>query len=250
MPGRGYHAPGYALEGYVVGDFDISQEVQLLSLTAVIEMHELDATAIGGGQLLFFNGTNELRHPLVWQGADYRPIWIKAQGFDMGTGGQLPRPNIQVANVDGVVAALLNSLDDLIGAKWIRRRTHARFLDVENFAGGNPNANPNVHYPDDIFTVERKVREDKDIIEFELSAAVDLQGLVIPKRPMIANTCTWVYRGEGCGYGGAAVAEADDTPTADLSLDDCSHTINGCGMRFGATKALPYGGFPSAGAVQ
>lgn len=67
----------------------------------------------------------------------------------------------------------------------------------------------------------------------------------------MANICPWGYRSPECGYTGGPVAKADDTPTSDPALDDCSHRVSGCRLRFGSDPAgLPFGGMPAAALVR
>ncbi|MFP1463021.1 phage minor tail protein L [Escherichia coli] len=48
---------------------------------------------------------------------------------------------------------------------------------------------------------------------------------------MLANTCTWTYRGDECGYHGPAVADEYDQPTSDITKDKCSKCLSGCKYR-------------------
>ncbi|HAG9144133.1 TPA: phage minor tail protein L, partial [Escherichia coli] len=54
---------------------------------------------------------------------------------------------------------------------------------------------------------------------------------VFPGRIMLANTCTWTYRGDECGYNGPAVADEYDQPTSDITKDKCSKCLSGCKFR-------------------
>ncbi len=56
-------------------------------------------------------------------------------------------------------------------------------------------------------------------------------GAVFPGRIMLANTCTWTYRGDECGYSGPAVADEYDQPTSDITKDKCSKCLSGCKFR-------------------
>jgi len=62
--------------------------------------------------------------------------------------------------------------------------------------------------------------------------------------------CSWVYRGEGCGYTGGAVATSNDQPTDDLTKDMCSHKVSGCKLRFGANGDLRYAGFVGSALIE
>ena len=117
-----------------------------------------------------------------------------------------------------------------------------------------PTADPNEHFQDEVWFIERKTSEDKETVEFELTTAIDLNGEQLPGRQIIAGVCGALirggYRGPYCGYTGPAVADANDVPTTDPSRDQCSGLVRGCKLRFGADKPLPYGGFPAAGLLR
>lgn len=179
----------------------ITSEIQKLEPSAIVELFEMDATAFGGDLLRFHAGTNGLRQNLVWQGNTYTAFPIKASGFDVSGNGQLPRPKLQVANVTGAITLLVLTYDDLLGAKITRKRTLAKYLDAVNFPGGtNPTADDTAEFADDIFFVDRKVAETRDVVEFELAAAFDVAGVQLPRRQIIQNVCVWRYRGGECGW--------------------------------------------------
>lgn len=226
----------------------IAEDIQKLSPGTIVVMYVLDTTSLGGSVYRFHAGTNELRNSLVWQGNTYSPMPIEASGFEANTQGQLPRPIVKVANITGVLGALVNSLDDLIGCKVTRKRTMSHYLDAVNFTGGlNPTADPNQYYPDEVWFINRKTAENKIFIEFELSSALDVQGIKIPRRQVIQNTCAWKYRSAECSYAGGAVADINDVATSVLANDVCSKRIVGCKLRFGQYATLPYGAWPGAG---
>lgn len=226
----------------------IASDIQKLAPGALVELFELDATAIGGtGIDRFHAGANGLGGDVVWQGNTYTRFPLEAEGFDLTSSGQSPRPRLRVANIGGVFAALAAELDGLVNAKVTRKRTFSRYLDAVNFPGGvNPEADPNAGFDDEVYYIDRK-SENKIYVEFELSAACDLAGVQLPRRQVIANVCIWKYRGGECGYAGGAVALANDQPTTDIALDRCGKRVTSCKLRFGSNAELPYGGFPATG---
>lgn len=226
----------------------ITSEIQKLEPSAVIELFEMDATAFGGDLLRFHAGTNSLRQNLLWQGNTYTAFPIKASGFDMSGNGQLPRPKLQVANVTGAITLLVLTYDDLLGAKITRKRTLAKYLDAVNYPGGtNPMADALAEFPDDVFFVDRKVTETRDLVEFELAAAFDVAGVQLPRRQIIQNVCVWRYRGGECGYTGTNYFDANDAPVGSAGLDVCGKRLASCKARFGQNEPLSFGSFPAAG---
>lgn len=226
----------------------IEAEIQKLTPSALVTMYALDATAIGGELKHFCPMTNKLVQQVTWQGQIYEAYPVDATGFDKSGKGPLPRPTLKVANIGGVIGAMCNATEDLVGAKLTRKRTFARFLDAVNFPGGvNAEADPNIHLPDDVYFINRKVNENPVFVEFELVSGLDVQGVKLPRGVIIQNTCRWGYRSAECGYTGGAKADEHDEPTAILANDRCSKRLVGCEFRFGTYGELPYGGYPGAG---
>jgi lambda family phage minor tail protein L len=188
---------------------------------------------------------------VAFGGVTYTPMAIKADGFEMNGRGQLPTPTLRMPN-NPYINALVNSSSDLLGAKVTRLRTFKRFLD------GMPHANPNaILAQPDIFRVDRKARQSRGTMEFELAAWIDQQGIQIPRRQVIANTCGHTYRrwnGSAFVYGTCPFAddelyEFDNTPTGDPSKDVCSKKMKGCLTRFGEAANLPIRAFPGSAII-
>ncbi len=101
--------------------------------------------------------------------------------------------------------------NDLLDAKFTRKRTLKKFLDAENFTGGiNAEADPTAEFENDIFYIDRKSHEDRNFVEFELRSAFDVAGASLPRRKIVQNVCPWAYRGSECGFTGAPVIDEND----------------------------------------
>ena len=229
----------------------IAQDIQSLSPGSIVELYELDLTPLGGSLLRFYSGVSFNNANVVWQANTYTRFPIQTEGFEFNGQGQLPRPTLRVSNVQGTLTPVIALYNDLVGAKLTRKRTFVKYLDVVNFVGSvNPTADPTAFFPDDVYYIDRKSNENKEIIEFELASVLDLAGVKLPRRQIIQNICPWKYRSAECGYAGGAVAKADDTATGDINLDVCGKRLVSCKLRFGAVAELPYGGFPASGLVR
>ncbi|HHT4259121.1 TPA: phage minor tail protein L [Klebsiella variicola] len=226
----------------------IKSEIQSLSPSAVIELFKLDmSNTTSGGVLYFHAGTNELRDPVVWQGVTYNPWPLKATGFDKSGQGTLPRPKLQISNYGGAISAEVQANDDLVGCRLTRKRTLARFLDAENFLSGNPTADPEQFFPDEMWFVEQKTQEDETSVAFELSSVFDLMGVQLPNRQIIKNSCPWQYRGSECGYDGPYI-DKNNEPTEFQAADYCTKLYSACKARknYFANGIIHFGGFPGA----
>lgn len=230
----------------------IAAELQSLNPSAKLELFVVDATALGvAGLIRLHAGTNKLIQPVVWQGQTYEPAAVSASGFELRGDGPRPRPVFAVGDVFGVIGALARQYGNLAGARLTRKRTHARYLDAVNFPGGvNPTADATAQYPDELWIFDRVRERDGTAVVWELVSPIDLEDVLLPGRQVRSTTCGSAYRSSECGYAGGPVATVDDVPTAVAALDECSRTIAGCKLRFGATAELPIDIFPGAGLVR
>jgi lambda family phage minor tail protein L len=192
----------------------ITEELQKVEPSSIIELFELQLVqALHGSTDIyrFHAGVNAKNDGgnIVWAGQAYTAFPVECEGFEYSGNGQLPRPKLRVANVLGTITTVLLAVNavtpgnDLIGAKVIRRRTLARYLDAVNFTGNvNPygTPDPTAEFPQEIYFISRKVSENRDLVEFELAAVFDLQGVRAPKRQCISNICQWTYKSAECGY--------------------------------------------------
>lgn len=215
--------------------------LQEIAPGAVIELFELELNTAqhGTNDTYRFHAGTSLNNngEVVWNGNSYQRFPVEADGFEYSGNGQLPRPKIRVSNILSTITALLLTLPDgLEGAKFTRIRTLARYIDAANFPGGTSpySPDPTAEFPREIYYVDRKTIENREVVEFELAAAFDLAGVSAPKRQCIANICQWVYKSIECGYSGG--------------LPTCLKTLTDCKAHFGATAELPFGSYPGIGA--
>jgi lambda family phage minor tail protein L len=216
-------------------------DLQAIAPSAIIELFELQLNTAQHGNddiYRFHAGANlNANGIVVWNGNNYARFPIEAEGFEYTGNGQLPRPKIRVSNILSTITALLLTLPSgLEGAKITRIRTLARYIDAANFPGNvNPygTPDPTAEFPQEIYFIDRKTVETRDVVEFELAASFDLAGIRAPKRQCIANICQWVYKSTECGYSGA--------------LPTCNKTLTDCKAHFGVTGELPFGSYPGIG---
>ena len=231
-------------------------DLQAITPSAIIELFELElnTTQHGVSDTYRFHAGASLNAsgPLYWAGNEYLRFPVEAEGFEYSGNGQLPRPKVRVSNIMGTITALLLSLPEgLEGAKFTRIRTLARYIDAANFPGNvNPygTPDPTAEFPREIYYVDRKTAESRDVVEFELAAAFDLAGVRAPKRQCIGNICQWEYRSTECGYVGSSYFNENDQPVTSLAADVCGKKLSSCKARFGVTAELPFGSFPGIGA--
>ena len=143
---------------------------------------------------LFHSGNNlKDNGDLIWQSNTYTKFPCSAEGFAYSGKGKLPRPTLTFSNLLGNITAIMQlvnqttAFSDLTGAKVTRRRTLARFLDEENFPSNvNPykvgSVDPSAELPREVYFIERKVAENRNIVSFEMVGSFDLFGVAAPKK--------------------------------------------------------------------
>ncbi len=227
-------------------------DLQAVAPSAIIELFQLQLNTKqhGVNETYYFHaGVNAANNGnVVWAGQAYQPFPIEATDFEYNGTGSLPRPRLRVSNVFGTItSAILGLPDGIEGAKVIRIRTLARFLDAVNFVGGvNPygTPDPTSEFPREIYFIDRKATENRDVIEFELASAFDLVGVRLPKRQCVSNVCQWEYRGPECGYAGNAYFDFNDNIVTSAAQDVCGKRLRSCEYRF---SQLRFAGTVTAG---
>lgn len=198
----------------------ITTEAADLDGSSLITMFEIDIGTLATDRSIninpdetifrFHNSIKLTTSDIIWQGNVYSAAPIDAEGFEVNTKGTIPTPALSIIVDDRGISALsllklkLRSLGDIIGAKVTRRRTFSKFLDAVNFTEltkpRDHDPDPNNEFFPDVYFINRKVTENKYIIKYELSSILDLEGIFLPKRQVIAQRCNFSYRGEGCMY--------------------------------------------------
>lgn len=229
----------------------IEQLAQQASTDEFVVLFSLDATAVGG-DVYYFTSSSYEQNTIVWQGNTYLPIPLDASGFEWNGQGALPQPTLRVANINGVFAGLVNEFDDLCGLPVTRTRTFRRYLD------GESEADPDAHWPIDYYVVQQKTAQNAIYIEFKLSAKFDQQGVTLPRRAVLQNSCTHIYRRWNgtsfdytkatCPYAGTTYFTSADAATNDPSQDRCAKRLGSCKLRFG-NDPLPTRAFPGVSRV-
>ncbi len=172
----------------------IFSDLQKINPSAIIELFalQLDSSLHGATTIYRFHSGSNLNANgrIIWNSNEYLRFPIEVTGFAFQK-GQLPRPKMRISNGTGLISAILltvnetTSGNDLTGATVTRIRTLAKFLDAVNFPGNtNPlgTPDPNAEFPQEVYAIDRKASENRELVEFELAAPTDLAGVRIPKR--------------------------------------------------------------------
>lgn len=228
---------------------NLKLELSSLEQDCLLQLFDIDLTKLEsksgtkGSIYRLHSGLNEVKKNVVWKGKEYTPYPIKAEGFELKATGTSNRPTLTIGNLFGLVTALTEDFNDCLGAVVTRRQVLSKYLDPVNFVNHtNPNYDPNNEIVSQ-YIIEQVSTLTHEIVTFTLAIPTELDGLLLPARPMMSNVCPFVYRSVECGYTGRPVADEKDNPTTDPKKDKCSKCLSGCKLRdneinFGAFIAI------------
>ena len=219
---------------------------------ALVHLYIVDLSVLGGGITRWADSSNDTS-AIVFNGDTYTPLRIEADGFEWSGKGSIPTPTIRIFPTDGIKAAMI-AYKDFIGAKITRIKTFSRFLD------GQPDADPNQKFADEVYYFEQKTLFNKNSVEWSLSSTLDQEGVELPKKRVLKDVCELVYRvyddsvspasftytavvDGGCPYNGASYFDVEGNSVT-IDLDKCGKRLSECKRRFGSNATLPFGGFP------
>tara|TARA_R100000278_G_scaffold122709_1_gene109618 strand:- start:1209 stop:1802 length:594 start_codon:yes stop_codon:yes gene_type:complete len=177
-------------------------ELQSVNPSALIELFQLQLISgihyasgsppVTDGIYYFHSGTSlKTNNAIIWKTKTYQRYPVECTGFEYNNSGALPRPQMQISNVLNLFTALIATVNtynignDLVGAKFIRIRTLAEFLDAGNFENdknifGTPD--PNQELPQEIYFLNKKLFENRSVVSYEMVSALDLVNVKLPKR--------------------------------------------------------------------
>ena len=194
----------------------VATDVQSLEVTSgLISLYEIQIGA-GSNNTLYFHSEKDLEDgdtnkDIIFDGNTYVTLPIMLDGIEMKTDGAIARPTVQIANVESILKTTSNTfktqmtdgtwdasidgdvilasnfqLEDLIGARFTRRRT------LEKYCGSGVTPQ---EFNTDTYIIDRISSKNFMFVELELAAPIDLAGVRIPNRTVIGKYCPWVYQG-------------------------------------------------------
>jgi len=230
---------------------EIKSDIQKLAQgSPYVELFTIDLSPIGQAITYNFTAGPVDGASVVFNLITYYPVSLEAKGFDVVSDGKFPRPHIIISNVNRLLVGPVVLYRDLVNCKVTRIRTYLKYLD------GQSEPNINAIYRRDVYYINKKVSQNKFMMEWELISPIEAVTLNIPAK-QILPTCTHRYRvmDDGavvlnptlvtCPYAVGLYFKDDNTPTLLPELDKCGKNLESCRVRFGADAVLPYEGFPN-----
>lgn len=224
---------------------DIKADIQQLNPgSALISLYRIDATSKGGSVYYFTTGTDS-GSKVTFNSIEYNPAPIEIDGLEQSKDGKMVRPTVRITNINYLLLAEVITYNGLVGCKLYRIRTFEKYLD------GHSHADPNAHFPAEIYIVNRRISQNKNYIEWELRSPLDLENLLLPKGqclPMCTHKYSTTESWATCPYDGSnGYFKSDGEETLDVDEDECGKTLSDCRLRFNIDESLPFKGFPGIG---
>jgi len=232
----------------------VYEDISTLAPNTIIELFEMQLSNDLHGSTdtyRWHNGCNaNVSGNITFASQAYTRQPIEANGFTYSMKGTLPRPTLTIGNAGGVMTTLLLLVNDETVGNDLGGATVRRIRTLKKFLDGESGADPNARFPTEIWYVDRKASENRNVVVFELASEFDLPNTLVPRRQLIGNICQWGYRSSECSYTGSNYWKADDSTASSLAQDVCGKRVSSCKLRFGANGELPFGSFPTAGRTQ
>jgi len=225
----------------------IKEDITKLNVgSPLVDLYKLDLTPIGGTTYYFSKGPID-GEIIYFNSVPYPPIPVETEGFEYPGNGKMPRPILRLSNILMTFLSTVIDYNDMVGAILTRRRTFRKYLD------GESNADPYAQFPTDVYYVETKKRQNKNLIEWEMICALDLENLLVPKRQCL-NVCSHRYSTTEswatCPYDGSEGYFDDEGNVTNLAGDMCGKKLFDCKLRYpGDNDKLPFRAFPGVGGV-
>lgn len=156
------------------------QETQTLSPDALIDLLEIDLNPIGIPITDYFCRSSQLNDDMPYiefSGIRYKAWPIKLSGFASNAKGALPKPKIDIANINGAIAALLVVYQPY-EAVVRRRMVYRRHLDD----GADPNQD--AQFEPQEYILNRWERNDINCV-LHLATELEKLNAEIPSRRII-----------------------------------------------------------------
>jgi lambda family phage minor tail protein L len=155
----------------------MSNKLGALYTDALIELFELDTTALGGSVLRFCN-YSEAQSPdfITFDGQVYTPVPIMTKEFGSNLNNSEEQPSISIADFGKVITSLLNTIGGEIGGAVIKRTLVFR----DNLDDGI-DPDPLAALPPEIYIVENHIFNGL-IYTFNMGNPLNFMSLLVPKR--------------------------------------------------------------------
>tara|TARA_R100001510_G_scaffold27833_1_gene24558 strand:- start:327 stop:1547 length:1221 start_codon:yes stop_codon:yes gene_type:complete len=161
-------------------------EIQLNATTKAFltRSFEADLTAV---QMYDFDTNTQLN--------TYTAIPIDIDGIDASAQGPSARPVVTIGTVNTDFQTLISplSFEKLVGKKFYRRKTLAKYLKDGSADAGS--GNTPIEFPRQVYVIDRVSQENAFSVTLELSSPFNVEGLVLPYRVVGHNACPWQYQG-------------------------------------------------------
>jgi lambda family phage minor tail protein L len=210
----------------------------------VVHLFILDATHLGASQPYYFTPGTDSGSKVTFDSIEYNPVPVEFEGLEQTKDGKMARPLMRISNISALLLAEVITYKGLVGSKVTRKRTFKKYLD------GEAEANPDATFVDDVFFVNRKTKQNKFMIEWELRSALDLENIFIPKRQCLAM-CTHRYSTTQswatCPYDGSNGYFTEQGASTTVGNDKCGKTFTDCRLRYPIGENMPFRGYPGIG---
>ena len=133
-------------------------------------------TLVKGGTYIFYqNDSSNTGHPIAFRQTDDTPY--VAGVSTVGTAGS--------GNARTTITVPSDAPSSLKYYCTIHGNAMGNNITISSYT--NPDASASTRFPDDVYYIDRKSLENRQLVEFELAAIFDLSTIKIPKRQALPS---------------------------------------------------------------
>jgi lambda family phage minor tail protein L len=157
-----------------------SQLAILRTSDGLVDLFQLDCTAIGGPIFFFTPNSFEDGTELSWGGQVYTLISMGLDNLEhQASTANLPQPTLSISNVGGPLLSVVQTLGDLVGAKLTHFKTKVSYLD------GQANPSTDEFIGPEVWFIYQLAQMTNQVMQFTLACAIDRPGYMFPVRQIL-----------------------------------------------------------------
>lgn len=160
----------------------IKQELNKDYVGNIVELFEIDLNPIGESDILRLTAHSESN--VIWRGNTYVPFPLQVEYAERSNNAAPSRVKLLASTASTLLTSLMLEHGDLVGARVIKWRTLAMYLDAE------PTADPNQHWPVERYTIIQRESLSRDGVSWVLANWLDTPNLILPGRQTLRDVAS------------------------------------------------------------
>lgn len=174
----------------------LQQDIKQPYIGNIVELWEIGFSQFSGDPSDIIRISPHISQQTFWRGLLYDPFPIESSSPEKDLNRAPSRINLRISNVNKSIFLKAQQYGDLIGANVTRWRTLSKYLD------GEPEADPNEHWPIERYEIIQLSQFSRESIEFILANKLNLPNVKLPLRQCMKDDIPGQLLTPGVGLNG------------------------------------------------